>query len=91
MTIMADGVNAVKAALVRDFGAVTINEGFDVTTKEIILDFTADAGLDYRVRVSREFDDDYASGQIGISLEGIGDALRSSHNGRLRITSGLSQ
>lgn len=83
---MAEGVNAVKSALVRDFGAIKIDEGFDAGMQEVTLDFKTDLGLDYRVRVSREFDDDYASGKVKVDLKGIGEVLRSSHNGRLRIT-----
>ena len=80
----AAGVNAVKAELVREFGAINIEEGFDVNTQEALLDFKAD-GLDYRVRVSREYDDDYASGQLRVDLRGLGATLRASNNGRARV------
>lgn len=83
---MAEGVNAVKAALIRDFGTIKIDEGFDSERQEVILRFREDGGLDYRVRVSKEFDEDYASGRSRIDLHGIGAVLRSSHGGRLLIT-----
>jgi hypothetical protein len=83
---MAEGANAVKAEVMREFGAIQIEEGFDVNTQEVLLDFEADKGLTYRVRVSREYDDDYASGQIKLDIRGLGATLRSSTSGRARVT-----
>ena len=82
---MAAGTDAVKAQLVRDFGAINIDEGFDVNTQEVLLDFEADKGLPYRVRVSREYDNDYASGQLRVDLTGLRALLRTSNNGKVRI------
>jgi hypothetical protein len=63
---MAAGVDAVKAQLVRDFGSIKIHESHDANTKDTVLDFQADKGLPYKVRVTREYDDDYASGQLNV-------------------------
>lgn len=81
---MAEGVNAVKAQLVREFGAISIGEGYDASTQEALLDFVSD-GLDYKVRVSREYDDDYASGQLRVELGTLGTILRGSSSGRARV------
>ena len=87
---MPAGVDAVKAQLVRDFGAIRIHEGFDTNTHDTLLDFEADKGLPYRVRVSREYDDDYASGQLNVPLDGLGATLRASTSGKVRIlTNGI--
>jgi hypothetical protein len=83
---MAEGIDAVKAALVRDFGAIKIDERYDSSTQEVLLDFRADKELDFRVRVSREYDEDYASGQVKVDLRRLGEILRASHSGRVQIT-----
>ena len=82
---MAAGVDAVRAQLGRDFGAVEIHEGHDGNTQDTLLDFEANKGLPYRVRVSREYDDDYASGQLNVPLDGLGATLRASASGKVRI------
>lgn len=64
---MAEGANAVKAALLQEFGSIKIDEGYDSNTQEVLLYFQAD-GLDFKVRVSREYDNDYASGQIKVHV-----------------------
>jgi hypothetical protein len=82
---MAAGVDAVKAQLVRDFGAIEIHEGHEANTQDTLLDFEADKGLPYKVRVSREYDDDYASGQLNVPLDGLGATLGASASGKVRI------
>ena len=87
---MAAGVDAVKAQIVRDFGAIEIHEGHDANTQDTLLDFEADKGLPYKVRISREYDDDYASGQLNVPLNGLGATLRASTSGKVRIlTNGI--
>lgn len=81
---MAEGANAVKAALAREFGAINVDEGYDVNTREVLLDFSAD-GRDFRVRVSSEYDKDYASGQLRVDLRRLGTLLRASKDGRARV------
>jgi hypothetical protein len=82
---MGAGVDAVKAQLVQDFGAIEIHEGHDASTKDTLLDFQADKGLPYKVRVTREYDDDYGSGQLNVPLDGLGATLRASASGKVRI------
>jgi len=82
---MAGGVDAVRAQLVRDFGAIEIHEGHDFDTKDTLLDFQADKGLPYRVRVTHEYDADYPSGQLNVLLDGLGTTLRASTSGKVRI------
>lgn len=87
---MAAGVDAVKAQLIRDFGPIEIHESHDANTKDTVLDFEADKGLPYKVRVTREYDDDYASGQLNVPLDGLGATLRASASGKVRIfTNGI--
>jgi hypothetical protein len=83
---MAEGANAVKRELMREFGVIQIQEGRDKSTHEVLLTFVADKGLTYKVRVSREYDDDYASGQIKLDIRGLGKTLRSSTSGLVRVT-----
>jgi len=61
-----------------------IDEGYDVNTQEVLLDFEADS-RDFRVRVSREYDSDYSSGQIKVDLHGLAALLRASKDGRARV------
>ncbi len=82
---MAEGADAVKAALVREFGAIAILEAYDLNTEDLLLDFEA-CGLGFRVWVSREYDDDFATGQIEVGLKELGALLRASKNGRARVT-----
>jgi hypothetical protein len=82
---MAEGVSVVKAAIVREFGAVSIREGHDSNTDSILLAFRAD-GRDFRVRVSREYDDDFASGQVKVDLKRLGATLRASKDGVASVT-----
>ena len=87
---MADGVEAVKAQLAREFGLTEISEGYDVTTRESIFDFHCE-GRDFTVRVSREYDEDCASGQVHVDLRQLGSFLHASKDGRVRVMrSGIS-
>jgi hypothetical protein len=81
---MAEGVDAVKAQLIKDFGAIQIVEGHDPDTQDILLSFEFE-GLDYRVRVTHEFDDDYASGQLRLDLSVLSGMLRASNTGWVRV------
>jgi hypothetical protein len=86
---MAEGANAVRAALLSEFGTVEIHEGFDSNTKDALLDFSA-GGRDFRVRVTHEYDTDFASGQLRVSLARLGDALRASGKGEASVmTTGI--
>jgi hypothetical protein len=50
------------------FGEVEIKGDHDFEAQDTLLDFEADEGLSYRVRVTREYDADYASGQVAVDL-----------------------
>ena len=82
---MAAGADAVKFALAREFGALIVDEGYDANTQEVLLDFTVN-GRDFRVRVSREYDNDYASGQLRVDLRGLGALLLASKDSKARVT-----
>ena len=81
---LADGADAVKAALVREFGAINIIEGHDLNTQDVLLDFEAD-WLGFRVRISHAYDNHYSWGQITVCLQELGALLRASKNGRARV------
>ena len=83
---MAQGLDAVKAALRRDFGKIEIHQDFDIRRREFILSFGANLLL-YQVRVSADFDDDYASGQVNIELSRLGPILQASQSGKVRVFS----
>jgi hypothetical protein len=80
MDAMAQGVDAVKAALVRDFGPIEINEGFDSSSRDTLFSFEFDC-LPYKVRVSEEYDTGYASGRSGVDLSTLGSSLKASSSG----------
>ena len=85
---MAQGVEAVKAALIRDFGPLIIDEGFDSNTRDILLSFEFDC-LPYKVRVSEEYDSDYP-GQLGVDLSKLGSSLKASDSGIVHLmTTGM--
>ena len=77
---MGRGVNAVKAALVAEFGAINIEVDEDITTREILLYFSAE-GRQFLVRVSRDYDEAFASGQVKADLGHLGAMLRKSKDG----------
>ena len=82
---MAEGADAVKDALNLEFGTVTIHEGFDVKTHDVLLDFQTDTS-GFRVRVSPEYDSDYASRLMAVDFRVLGALLRASKNGLARVT-----
>lgn len=81
---MAAGVDAVKVQLAREFGPVEIQQGFDLDNRESTLYFECD-GLDYRVSVNRDYDNDYPR-TFRVDLSGLGKMLRLSANRRLRVS-----
>ena len=87
---MAAGADAVRDALVRAFGSVRIDEGYDPSTMETVFDFIAEDRY-FTVRVSREFDADYAPGQLWVDLAQLGRFLRASTHGKATVRrSGIS-
>jgi hypothetical protein len=75
----------VKDALKREFGAIRIHQGYDVNTRDILIDFQTNRS-GFRVRVSPEYDSDYASRLMTVDLQVLGALLRTSKNGRARVT-----
>jgi hypothetical protein len=69
----------------REFGAIRIHQGYDVNTRDILIDFQSDRS-GFRVRVSPEYDSDYASRLMTVDLQVLGALLRTSKNGRARVT-----
>ena len=81
---MAEGVSAVKQAIVRDFGRIEVTERHDFNTKDTILDFTSE-NRPFAVEVTREFDDDYATSKVKVDLRKLGAILRGSANGKVIV------
>ena len=82
---MAQGSDAVRAALGEEFGAIQISESFEIDKREVLLDFKAD-GRNFRVWVTYEYDVDYASGHFNVDLKSLGPILRTSTSGKARVT-----
>jgi hypothetical protein len=85
---MAAGADAVKDALRRAFGSVPIKERLN-SDLDTVFDFSA-KDRDFTVRVTREFDKDYASGQIRIDFAQLGPFLLASKDGKATVSSGIS-
>jgi hypothetical protein len=56
-----------------------------VNTRDILIDFQTNRS-GFRVRVSPEYDSDYASRLMTVDLQVLGALLRTSKNGRARVT-----
>ncbi len=82
---MAAGVEKVKEQIAKDFGAVEITSAHDPNIQETVL-FFLEARRPFNVNVTREFDDDYASGQIKVDLSVLGKILRNSTEGKAKVT-----
>ncbi|HEU5401141.1 MAG TPA: hypothetical protein VFU86_07280 [Terriglobales bacterium] len=81
---MAEGLNAVIGTI-EAAGAVRINERYDFDRHETVVDFERD-GLPYQVRVSDEFDEDYASGRSSLDLDTLWPLVRESSSGHALVT-----
>jgi hypothetical protein len=87
---MAEGVDAVKAELTSEFEISRCADHYDPETMSTVIGFQAE-GRHFVVRVSEEFDEDYASGQVNVDLSTLGPLLRASKDGKARVTrSGIS-
>jgi hypothetical protein len=87
---MAAGAEVVREAIVHDFGPVEIEEDHDFDTKDTFFSFTSE-GRAFAVEVTREYDADYASGQIRVDLRRLGAVLRASKDGEaIVMSSGIS-
>jgi hypothetical protein len=73
---MGAGVEAVKQKLAAGFSGVEIRGQYDKNTDSTVLLFEWQH-FTYRVRVSKEFDDDYASGTTA-GLSDLNEQLRTS-------------
>lgn len=81
---MGAGVDAVKSELVNSFGVCTTVDHHDPETFDTVIGFEAE-GRRFLVRVSTEFDEDYASGQVKVDLSALGPFLRASHSGKASV------
>lgn len=90
MPNMGTGVEAVKQRLGAGFGGAEIRGKYDINTDSTVLLFEWQNST-YRVRVSREFDDDYASGTTA-GLSDLVEQLRTSPEHIASVkTTGISQ
>jgi hypothetical protein len=72
---VANGVEAVKAEIMRAFNPPKIDEGSD--DLHTVLRFSAE-GHDFTVTVKWEFDEDYPNTRFRIDLKRLGPILRAS-------------
>jgi hypothetical protein len=87
---MGAGLEAVKERLVAGFRGVEIRGKYDVNTDSTVLLFEWQNAT-YWVRVSREFDDDYASGTTA-GLSDLVEQLRTSPENIASVkTTGIAQ
>jgi hypothetical protein len=77
---MAEGLEAAKGAIMKAFAVDYLVEGYDPDALCSVIQFNAE-GRHFAVRVSQEFDDDYASGHFAVNLSKLGEVLRSSKDG----------
>ncbi len=82
---LANGVSAVKAELAREFRVTEFGEEHDLDLGAMILRFTSE-GRHFTVRVSNNFNDDYASGQSRADLRQLAPHLRASKNSKALVT-----
>jgi len=82
---MAEGLTAVRSALATEFGQAVIHEQWSASSQETHLAFSSE-GRDFRVWVTKEYDDDYASGQLRVDLRSLGRVLRGTSSGAVRIS-----
>jgi len=82
---MAAGLDAVRTEIVHEFGSVDIRDRYDAHTNDPVLDFSVE-GRYFTVRVTREFDKDYTSGQVRVNLAQLGPRLRASRDGKATVT-----
>ncbi|MGB7436600.1 MAG: hypothetical protein WBR26_17115 [Candidatus Acidiferrum sp.] len=78
---MAEGLEAAKHAIMEQFAVEDMVEGYDPEALCSAIGFNAE-GRHFSVRVSQEFDDDYASGQVTVHLSELGEVLRRSKDGK---------
>jgi hypothetical protein len=83
---IAKGVSAVRADLGREFRVTEFIEEPDLDLGATILRFAA-SGRHFAVRVSNNFNDDYASGQCRTDLRTLAPFLRASKDGTALVTS----
>jgi hypothetical protein len=87
---MGAGVDAVKQKLVSGFGPCEFREIYETNTASTVLAFASD-DLQYSVRISREFDDDFHSGTT-TSLWDLLTVLKASPNRNVVVkTDGISK
>jgi hypothetical protein len=81
---MGSGVDAVEAVIDREFGPVNISKRIDPEIFSVVLSFKAE-GRTFTVRVSDEFDEDFASGTTA-GVDEPGSRLRTSASGNVAVT-----
>lgn len=87
---MGAGADAVKSELTREFQVSAWADHYDPETMSTVIGFQAE-GRHFVVRVSEEFDQDYASGQVNVDLSALGPFLRASKDAKATVCrSGIS-
>jgi hypothetical protein len=81
---MAEGVNAVKLAILWDFRPAEVCERHNFETKDTILKFVSE-NRPFAVEVTHEFDSDYANSEPKLDLRGLAATLRESASGSVIV------
>ncbi|MGH9488330.1 MAG: hypothetical protein ACRD04_12180 [Terriglobales bacterium] len=81
---MSDGLKAVWGVVEEAFYPTEVSERWDSEIDATVLSFSVE-GRHFAVRVSREFDTDWASGQVEVNLAELPDRLRNSKDGRALV------
>jgi hypothetical protein len=84
LTILPEGVIAVKVKIWEAFGHVEIKEERGVALEDIKLYFTTD-GRNFTVVVSWGFDQDYSSRKSRVDLTQLAPTLRASKSGKVFV------
>lgn len=78
---MADGLEAVKHTILEQFAVEHMVEDYDSDAVCSVIEFD-EGSRHFSVRVSQEFDDEYAFGQFKVNLSQLGEVLRRSKDGK---------
>jgi hypothetical protein len=78
---MAEGLEVVKQSILQQFAVEHLLESYDSHALCSVIEFD-EGSRHFSLRVSQEFDDDYAAPEFNVNLSQLGDVLRNSKNGK---------
>jgi hypothetical protein len=78
---MAEGLEAVKHAILEQFAVEHLVEGYDPDALCSVIEFD-EGSRHFSVRVSQELDDEYGWDEVKVNLSQLGNVLRNSSSGK---------